>query len=102
MTTNIFDDESWWDDDEQEFDAPELSLTLEQQAALAAAVEARHRSCDGTLNAAEEWARGAGVSWSLLRRELEDNGGFCDCEVLLNLFGADFDRSFEAGGAEPD
>jgi hypothetical protein len=96
--TNLFDDESCWEDDEQEFDAPELSLTLEQQAALAAAVQARQRTCDGTLGAAEEWARGAGVPWPPLRRELEHNGGFCDCEVLLNLFGGDFDRSFDAGG----
>jgi hypothetical protein len=28
-----------------------------------------------------------------LRRELEDNGGYCDCEVMLNVFGGDFDAA---------
>jgi hypothetical protein len=37
-----------------------------------------------------------------LRRELEEHGGYCDCEVVLNVFGGDFDRSFDVDGAEPD
>lgn len=105
VMTNFFDDTPWWDDDEQdelESDRPELSLSLEQQVALATAVEQRRRSCDGTLSAAQEWARGAGLAWPRVRRELEENGGFCDCEVVLNVFGGDFDRIFDVGDGEPD
>jgi Protein of unknown function (DUF2695) len=36
-----------------------------------------------------------------LRRELEENGGYCDCEVVLNVLGGDFDRIFDDGAA-PD
>jgi Protein of unknown function (DUF2695) len=103
--TNFFDDLPWREYDELddlEFDAPGLSLSLEQQAALATAVEARLRTCDGTLRVAQEWAQSAGVDWPPLRRELEENGGYCDCEVVLNVFGGDFDRIFDVGGIEPD
>jgi hypothetical protein len=102
--TNFFDDLPWYDDDlvDLEPDRPELALPPEQQAALAAAVQQRRRSCDGTLRAAREWAQQAGVDWPRLRRELEDNGGYCDCEVVRGVFGGDFDRSFDVDGAEPD
>jgi hypothetical protein len=103
--TNLFDDLPWQEYDElDEFDdeQPGLSLSLEQLAALSTAVAAQMRSCDGTLRVTQEWAQGAGVAWSRLRRELEDNGGFCDCEVVLNVFGGDFDRTFDVDGAEPD
>jgi hypothetical protein len=103
--TNFFDDLSWHEYDDQDdlgHDGPELSLSLEQQAALAGAVQGRRRSCDGTLSAAQEWARSAGVDWPPLRRELEENGGYCDCEVVLNVFGGDFDRIFDVGDGEPD
>jgi hypothetical protein len=96
--TNFFDDLPWYDDDLVDLEL----LPSEQQAALAAAVQQQRRSCDGTLRAAREWAQRAGVDWPRLRRELEDNGGYCDCEVVLNVFGGDFDRSFDADGAEPD
>ncbi|TQM43390.1 uncharacterized protein DUF2695 [Pseudonocardia cypriaca] len=104
--TNFFDDLPWHDyddpDGDPEHDTPELSLSLEQQAALAAAVEQARRSCDGTLRAAQEWARRAGVDWPPLRRELEENGGYCDCEAVLNVFGGDFDRVFGLHDADPD
>jgi hypothetical protein len=102
--TNLFDDLPWYEYDDMEdleHDAPELSLSLEQQSALADAVEARRRSCDGTLSAAREWAERAGVDWPPLRRELEENGGYCDCEVVLNIFGGDFDRTFDVDDDEP-
>jgi hypothetical protein len=98
--TNFFDDRSWQehdDLDDLELDRPGLSLSLEQQTALATAVEARRRECDGTLRGAQEWARSAGVGWPRLRRELEEHGGYCDCEVVLNVFGGDFDRIFDVG-----
>jgi hypothetical protein len=64
--TNLFDDLPWYeydDIDDLEHDGPGLSLSLEQQAALADAVQERRRSCDGTLSAAREWAQRAGVDW---------------------------------------
>jgi hypothetical protein len=103
--TNFFDDMPWHEHDDMEdleHDTPELSLSLQQQAALAEAVERARLTCDGTLRAAEEWARRTGVEWPPLRRELEDNGGYCDCEVVLNVFGGDFDRAFGLRDAEPD
>jgi hypothetical protein len=103
--TNFFDDLPWYEHDglaDLEHDRPGLSLTLEQQAALAGAVQQRRRSCDGTLRAAQEWAQRAGVDWPRLRRELEENGGYCDCEVVRGIFGGDFDRILDVDGAEPD
>ncbi|WP_345609745.1 DUF2695 domain-containing protein [Pseudonocardia adelaidensis] len=100
--TNFFDDIPDDDYDELDLDRPGLSLSLDQQVELANAVAAQRRACDGTLSAAQEWAKGAGVHWPRLRRELEDNGGYCDCEVVLNVFGGDFDRAFDVGDAEPD
>jgi hypothetical protein len=96
--TNIFDDMPWQEYDElDEFDdgRPGLSLSLEQQAALSTAVATQMRSCEGTLRVSQQWAESAGVDWPRLRRELEDNGGYCDCEVVLNVFGGDFDRAFD-------
>jgi hypothetical protein len=104
--TNFFDDPTWQDHDElddvDELERPGLSLSLEQQAALATAVEAHLRTCDGTLRGARQWAQSAGVDWPVLQRELEDNGGYCDCETVLNVFGGDFDRAFDVDGLGPD
>jgi uncharacterized protein DUF2695 len=100
--TNLFDDLPRQEYDELDDDRPGLSLSLEQQAALSTAVAAQMRSCDGTLRVTQQRAESAGVAWSRLRRELEDNGGYCDCEVVLNVFGGDFDRTFDIGDAEPD
>ena len=49
---------------------------------VAAAVEAD--GCDHTLAATEAWAAGAGVDLARLREGLEEHGGFCDCEVVMN------------------
>lgn len=72
-----------WDDQRR----PALTLAPAQQAALFAAVEAglQAEGCDNTLRAARQWAEGAGVAWSPLQGQLEGNGGYCDCEVLLNV-----------------
>jgi hypothetical protein len=45
----------------------------------------RRDGCDHTLRFAEEWAREEAVDWHDLLDILEANGGFCDCEVVLNL-----------------
>jgi hypothetical protein len=43
--------------------------------------------CDHTLRHAEVWARGLGVAWVRLRSALHSAGGFCDCEVMMNVTG---------------
>jgi hypothetical protein len=45
----------------------------------------RERGCDNTLRAAQGWARREKVRWGWLHGVLEDRGGFCDCEVLMNV-----------------
>jgi hypothetical protein len=101
---NFHEDNPWRELDEPEFERLGVSLSLEQRAELAKAVEdqLRELSCDGTLRGAQQWADGAGVEWPLLQRELEENGGYCDCEVLLNVFGGDFDGLGRDDGFEPD
>ena len=41
--------------------------------------------CDNTLVEAQLWARRERVPWPWLREALEERGGFCDCEVLMNV-----------------
>ncbi len=43
------------------------------------------QGCDNTLRHAEGWARAHGVGWGRLARSLRGLGGFCDCEVGMNL-----------------
>jgi hypothetical protein len=43
------------------------------------------QGCDNTLHHAEAWARAHGVAWGRLGRSLRGSGGFCDCEVGMNL-----------------
>jgi Protein of unknown function (DUF2695) len=76
-----------FDADERPPATPGLPLDAQQRTALVAAVEAglRREGCDNTLRSAQRWARSAGLHWPPLRSQLEDNGGFCDCEVLLNV-----------------
>ncbi|MFD1531929.1 DUF2695 domain-containing protein [Pseudonocardia aurantiaca] len=85
-----FDD---WDDDMPPR-APALALTAEQQSALAAAVARGldKQACDNTLRAARQWAVDGGVDWPSLQAQLEGNGGYCDCEVLLNVPGVSDDE----------
>src|SRR5262245_4120523 len=47
--------------------------------------QVRTGGCDHTLRFTEEWARQESVDWDDLLDILEANGGFCDCEVVLNL-----------------
>jgi len=68
---------------------PHAPLPLEpvQTASLIRAIDSglRERGCDNTLRAAKAWARRENVRFGWLRGVLEDRGGFCDCEVLLNV-----------------
>ena len=43
------------------------------------------RGCDNTLAHAETWARAHDVGWARLSRTLRALGGFCDCEIGLNV-----------------
>jgi hypothetical protein len=101
---NFHEDNPWPELDEPEFERLGLSLSLEQRAALAKAVDdqLRELTCDGTLRGAQRWAESSGVEWSRLQSELEANGGYCDCEVLLNVFGGDFDGLSGGEAFEPD
>lgn len=82
----------WPDPDDLDFDdeppPPPIALALVQRAELIAALEVALDAdgCDNTLRAAQRWARGARVPWPPLRRQLECNGGYCDCEILFNVF----------------
>ncbi len=83
------DPDDWWGEADEQ--ALIVNLTPVQQAALVVAVDAglQERGCDNTLRAAQHWADGAGVDWPRLRVELQSNGGYCDCEILFNVFPAD-------------
>jgi Protein of unknown function (DUF2695) len=43
------------------------------------------QGCDNTLHHAQSWAEAHGVPWGRLARALRGLGGFCDCEVLMNV-----------------
>ena len=90
------DDRGWWfEDDDDPYDddyytqVPRAPLPLKavQMAGLSRAIHTalEERGCDNTLRAAEVWARYEKVPWEGLRNALEDRGGFCDCEVLMNV-----------------
>lgn len=44
--------------------------------------------CDGTLRFALCWARSRRLPVPGFRRWLNGNGGYCDCEVIMNVFDA--------------
>jgi hypothetical protein len=43
------------------------------------------QGCDNTLSHSMGWARAHGVDWGRLSRSLRGLGGFCDCEVGMNV-----------------
>lgn len=47
------------------------------------AVEAN--GCDHSWAVTDDWAAGEGVDLKALHEGLEEYGGFCDCEVVMNL-----------------
>lgn len=73
---------------------PPAGVSPVQAASLAAAVDGRLRTrgCDHSLRAARDWAVAQGLRWADLRTRLEGNGGYCDCEVLLNVIPPEGDR----------
>jgi len=87
---NPFDGyEAYEYDDGFDDEVPRGPLPLEprQRASLVVAIGdgLRERGCDNTLRTAQAWARGEQMPWEWLREELEARGGFCDCEVMVNV-----------------
>jgi hypothetical protein len=48
--------------------------------------------CDQSRTATDAWAEQQGIELEPLHRGLEEYGGFCDCEVVMNV---DSDEVFE-------
>ena len=44
----------------------------------------KNSGCDGTLRFTKKWCIKAGINFSQMKTFLEQHGGFCDCEVLVN------------------
>ena len=76
-------------DDDYDTPVPRAPLPLgsAEAASLARAIDdgLRDHGCDNTPRAAQAWARREKVRWGWLRGALEERGGFCDCEMLLNV-----------------
>ncbi len=74
-----------------------LPLDRSQLDALREHVEALLESgdCDQTHRATDAWAAGHGIALDRLHEGLEEYGGFCDCEVVMNVDPA---VVFDAGG----
>ena len=53
--------------------------------------------CDGTLRFALCWARSGRLPVPGFRRWLNGNGGYCDCEVIMNVFDAGREGVSRAG-----
>jgi hypothetical protein len=64
---------------------------------VGAAVE--EQGCDHTRRATDEWARRLGHDLERLHEGLEEYGGFCDCEVVMNV---DPDEIFTPTRSGPD
>jgi hypothetical protein len=41
--------------------------------------------CDHTTRHSEHWAQSHGVEWPGLAEGLQEFGGYCDCEILMNV-----------------
>ena len=64
-----------------------MSLDRAQLESLLRYVEVAVQAdgCDHTREAADAWALREGVDLVLLHRGLDEYGGFCDCEVVMNV-----------------
>ena len=72
---------------QQEASAARMPLDRARLEALLDHVEAAVAAdgCDHTLTATEAWATREGVDLGRLHSGLEEYGGFCDCEVVMNV-----------------
>jgi hypothetical protein len=82
-----YDEDDWYHDYDDEVPLSPLPLGAGQTASLRQAIEVGllAQGCDNTLRRAQAWARREKVRWAWLRNELEERGGYCDCEVVLNV-----------------
>ena len=82
-----YDEDEYLSDEYDEVPPAPLALQPAQRASLPRAIDAglRGHGCDGTLRTAQAWARREKVPWEPLRDALGDRGGFCDCEVVMNV-----------------
>ncbi|MGY1653562.1 DUF2695 domain-containing protein [Geodermatophilus sp. SYSU D01119] len=64
-----------------------LPLDRTQLDALRGHVEAllAASGCDQTTRATDAWAARHGIALDRLHEGLEEYGGFCDCEVVMNV-----------------
>ena len=64
-----------------------FKLDRQNARVLRAFMDARVRQhgCDNSHRFSRQWAGSQSVSWDDLLDILEHHGGFCDCEVVLNL-----------------
>jgi hypothetical protein len=53
-------------------------------------------TCDGTLKLTRQWMRAHGINDAVTLPELEERGGYYDCEVLFNV--ADAPREWLRSG----
>jgi Protein of unknown function (DUF2695) len=49
------------------------------------AEELGKQSCDHTTRHAEQWAESHGIDWAELAGGFQELGGYCDCEIVLNV-----------------
>lgn len=80
-----------------------MILTENQVTELCVFIEKKNKKngCDHSLKNTYEWAEKKGVNKTDLIDILESNGGFCDCEVTLNL-PEDCDLEIESENKEMD
>ena len=69
-------------------------LSREQLTELVAFVNALvvKEGCDHKLRHARRWADEQGRAWGPIATALEELGGFCDCEVVMNCDPEDVSR----------
>lgn len=68
-----------------------MPLDADQLGELVCFVDARvvAEGCDHTRRFAEQWTIDHHVSWDRLTEGLEEFGGYCDCEVVMNCHPAE-------------
>jgi hypothetical protein len=57
--------------------------------------------CDGTLRFALTWAAVRRLPLRGFRRRLTGNGGYCDCEAIMNAVDAGWEGRPAPGGGQP-
>ncbi|OYL17688.1 DUF2695 domain-containing protein, partial [Streptococcus pneumoniae] len=41
--------------------------------------------CDHTARHAQRWAQSHRIEWETLAEGLQEFGGYCDCEIVMNV-----------------